>query len=135
MDKPLAKKTVNALITDAEVSSGAGKLADAAGVGAVGAMLAGLKMAMGGLWVGGTASLYDTRLVFQPNAMNRTMHAGDCSAEVPLAEITDIQVRKALATNIIDLVTDDQVLSIRCYGAEGFANAIRAQQASVARAA
>ena len=128
MSTEIAKKTVNALITDAEVGFGAKFLVSATGLDVTETVLKGFKKAMGGLWVGGTATLYETKIAFRPNAMNKAVHAGDYSVEIPLDDVSDIQVRFGFVTKIIDIVTADGKLSIRCFGAPDFAAKIREQQ-------
>ena len=127
MSTEIARKTVNALITDAEMSFGARFLVSATGLDVTEAVLKGFKKAMGGLWVGGTATLYETKIAFRPNAMNKAVHAGDYSIEIPLDNVTEVQVRFGFVTKIIDIATADGKLSIRCFGAPDFAAKIREQ--------
>ncbi|MCA9175735.1 MAG: hypothetical protein KDB14_14720 [Planctomycetales bacterium] len=133
MSAEVARKTVNALIADAEMGFGAKFLVSATGLDATEAVVNGFKKAMGGLWVGGIAILYETKIAFRPNALNRAMHAGDYSVEIPLDEVSDIQVRFGFVTKIIDLVTAEGKLSIRCFGAPSFAQRIREQQSQSKR--
>ena len=63
-----------------------------------------------------------------PNAPNRSVHDGDYSVEIPLSDVSDVQVRFGSITKIIDLVTDHGKLSLRCFGAEAFAAKIRERQ-------
>lgn len=128
MSNEIARKTVNALITDAEIGFGAKFIIGATGLDVTETALKGFRKAMGGLWVGGTATLYDTKIAFRPNALNRAVHAGDYSVEIPLDEVSDVVVRFGFFTKIIDIVTTDGKLSIRCYGARNFAAKIREQQ-------
>ena len=127
MSTEIARKTVNALITDAEMSFGARFLVSATGLDVTETVLKGFKKAMGGLWVGGTATLYETKIAFRPNAMNKAVHAGDYSVEIPLDDVTEVQVRFGFVTKIIDIATADGKLSIRCFGAPDFAAKIREQ--------
>jgi hypothetical protein len=131
MDTPIAQKPVNALIADAEMGFGARFLLSATTHGVTEIVLNGFKRVMGGLWVGGTATLHETKLGFRPNALNQLIHAGDYSVEIPLHEISDIQVRFGFITKIIDIVTPHGKLSIRCFGAEVFANRILTQKNSI----
>lgn len=128
MNSPIAEKTVNALITDAEMGFAAKFLVNNTGLGVTETVLKGFKKAMGGLWVGGKATLYETRIAFRPNALNLAVHAGDYSVEILLSDVSDVQVRFGFVTKIIDIVTDHGKLSIRCYGAEAFAAKIRERQ-------
>ena len=124
-ETPIAEKSVNALIADAEIGFFAKYLMSATSGDSTERVLEVFKKEMGGLWVGGTAALYEKKLRFRPNAMNQAVHAGDYSLEIPLHEISEIKVRSGLLTNIIDIVTAKGVLSIRCFGAEDFAKMIR----------
>lgn len=47
------------------------------------------------------------------NALNRAVHAGDYSIEIPLVDATDAQVRYGFVTKISDIVTSEGKLSIR----------------------
>ncbi len=131
METPIAQKTVSALVADAEMGFGARFLLSATSHGVTEIVLKGFKQVMGGLWVGGTATLHETKLGFRPNALNHFIHAGDYSVEIPLQEISDIQVRFGFLTKIIDIVMPHGKLSIRCFGAEDFANTIRTQKNSI----
>lgn len=84
MNTQIVKKTVNALITDAEVGFGVKFLVNAAGLDVTETVLMGFKKAMGGLWVGGTATLYETKIAFCPNALNRAIHAGKLGSGLDL---------------------------------------------------
>lgn len=86
-----------------------------------------LRSVFGGLWVGGTASLYETRLVFRPNRLNRAAHADDEAVEIALDSVADVRVRSGFLTDIIDVATEEEGLTIRCYGADRFARRIRSQ--------
>lgn len=83
----------------------------------------------GGLWIGGTAILRERSLQFQPNALNAGMHEGRTSFVLVLDRLRSIAVRRALATSIITLDTDDPDLpsiELRCWDARGFAARIEA---------
>jgi hypothetical protein len=86
-----------------------------------------LRSMFGGLWVGGTAQLYETKLVFRPNSLNRTAHADDATTEIELDLVTSVRVRGGLLTKIIDIAAGPDGLTIRCFGAEAFADRIREQ--------
>src|SRR5262245_52560912 len=125
MTAPIANKTVNALIKNAEIAFGVRYCLNATGLHITGTVIDGLKKVMGGLWVGGTATLYATEVTFRPNALNTAIHAGDYSIAIPLADVSDVQVRFGFVTRIIDVITADGTLSIRCFGASRFADMIR----------
>jgi len=86
-----------------------------------------LRSMFGGLWVGGSAQLYETKLVFRPNSVNRAAHADDATTEIELYAVTDVRVRGGFLTKIIDIATGEDGLTIRCFGAEAFADRIREQ--------
>jgi hypothetical protein len=91
-------------------------------------MVGACKFVMGGLWVGGDADLFEDKLCFRPNKMNRFLHGSSIDNEIviQLSEIKDIRVRPGLVTMIIDIATiDGTVLSIRCWDAQEFAQEIR----------
>ena len=129
MDAQIEKKMVNALVSDAEIGFIAKFAMEMTNTKITETVLKQFKKAMGGLWVGGNAILYEAKLHFQPNAMNRMVHAGDYSLEIPLSEITEVDVCFGMVTKIIDIVTAHGKFSIRCYGANKFANTIRNQVA------
>jgi hypothetical protein len=44
--------------------------------------------------------------------------------DVPLSQISAVRLRKAFVTNIVDVDTPEGTYSLRCWGAQGFAEAI-----------
>eukprot|EP00903_Cladosiphon_okamuranus_P003288 g3286.t1 len=123
----IARKLANALIKDAEIGDRAQTLLGPGGrVGA-----SAMKKLMGGLWVGGTAYLTSDALEFHPNGFNRVVHKDPDSLSVvlPLRGITGVETRFGVATQIIDIKTAIGTLSIRCFGAPGFARKIEAARA------
>ena len=80
--------------------------------------------ASSGLWVGGTVTLGDSRLVFEPNLMNRLFLSKDVSFAVGLDQVRSVRVEPARFTRIIVLNTDQGERRVRCYDAEGFAATI-----------
>ncbi len=129
MSAQIEKKTVNALVPDAEMGFIAKYVMEMTDTKITETVLEQFKKAMGGLWVGGDAILYETKLNFRPNTLNRMVHSGDYSLEIPLPEITGVDVRFGILTRIIDILTDHGKFSMRCYGAEKFADIIRNQVA------
>jgi hypothetical protein len=87
--------------------------------------LARIKRYYGGLWVGGTARLTQTHLVFEPNAANVAMHESDTSFAVPLKAITRATLEPGYFTKIIALETPERTFRIRCYGAAEFLETIK----------
>ncbi|MFN3211803.1 MAG: hypothetical protein ACE37M_01745 [Henriciella sp.] len=127
MSKPenvIAKKMVNALMKDAEIGDRAQRFMGAGGRLGTNAM----KKLMGGLWVGGTAYLTEDAVEFHPNGFNRALHQDPDSLSVvlPLRSITSVETRFGIGTQIIDVKTAIGTLSVRCYGAPGFAKKIEA---------
>ena len=127
MSKPknvIAKKLVNALMKDAEIGDRTQRFMGAGGRLGTNAM----KKLMGGLWVGGTAYLTEDAVEFHPNGLNRALHQDPDSLSVvlPLRSITSVETRFGIGTQIIDVKTAIGTLSIRCYGAPGFAKKIEA---------
>ncbi len=57
--------------------------------------------------------------------MRRAARAGDCARSAPSAAVDRVDVREALITKIIDLVTADGVSSLRRHGANDVARAKR----------
>ena len=127
MTKPenvIAKKMANALMKDAEVSDRTNTLLGPGGRLGTNAV----KKLMGGLWVGGTVYLTSDAIEFHPNGLNRAVHKDPDSLSVvlPLRGITSVETRFGIATQIIDIKTAIGTLSVRCYGAAGFAKKINA---------
>ncbi len=121
-DNVIAKKLVNALMKDAEVGERTQTLLGPGGRLGTNAV----KKLMGGLWVGGTAYLTEDAVEFHPNILNRALHADPDSMSVvlPLRSITSVETRYGIGTKIIDVKTAIGTLSVRCYGAVGFAKKI-----------
>ena len=113
--KYIDKRIANALIPKAQAKGLMGGL-----TGAV------AKQTMGGLWVGGNAWLTAKEISFEPNGLNRRFHLNpdELSATVRLAEVTAVNWRKGLFTSIIDIETEDERLTLRCYKSKTFAKAI-----------
>ena len=121
-DNVIARKMANALMKDAEMGDRASALLGAGGRLGTNAV----KNLMGGLWVGGTTYLTTDAVEFHPNGLNRALHKDPDSMSVvlPLRSITSVETRFGIGTKIIDLKTAIGTLSVRCYGAEGFARKI-----------
>lgn len=126
-DNVIAKKLANALMKDAEIAEGAQKMLGAGGRLGTTA----IKKLMGGLWVGGTAYLTEDAVEFHPNILNRALHSDPdaMSVVLPLRGITSVETRFGIGTQIIDIKTAIGTLSVRCYGASGFAKKIEAARA------
>ena len=122
-DNVIARKLANALMKDAEIGDRTQMVLGPGGRLGTSAV----KKLMGGLWVGGTAYLTSDAVEFHPNGLNRAMHKDPESLSVvlPLRSITGVETRFGIATQIIDIKTAIGTLSIRCYGAKGFADKIK----------
>jgi hypothetical protein len=118
----IASKLANALIESAELSP-AMKAVPHSGV--VTGVLGGFRKYYGGLWVGGKATLTNSQLSFEPNAMNRLAQTGELSVVVPLYEIKGVTLQNAFLTNIIVIRTKKSTLRLRCFGAADFMQKIR----------
>ena len=129
MDKQIEKKRINAFVSDAEIGSFMRFVLEITDTTVTETVINKFKEVMGGLWVGGNAILYETKLYFRPNAVNQLFHADDYSLEIPLTEIKEVNIRFGMVTKIIDLVTEHGKFSMRCYGAKKFADTIRNQVA------
>lgn len=124
----IARKMANALMKDAEITDRAQSLLGPGGRLGTNAV----KKLMGGLWVGGTAYLTEDAVEFHPNGLNRMVHKDpdSLSVVIPLRGITSVETRFGIATQIIDIKTAIGTLSVRCYGAPGFAKKIEAARSA-----
>lgn len=138
--KLIAKKFANALIGDAAPKEGiltalawtqgtfdirTGKMADTSlGLPTTKGLMKIFSKQMGGLWIGGTLSLYEDSLHFEANAMNKMLQTGAMSVDIPLASIVRASSRFGFVTGIIDILwTKDSMQylnSFRCYGSKAF---------------
>jgi hypothetical protein len=127
MDRVLVTRVANALVEDAELSSGvAGGLESfVPGGDSVQKVLAAFRAAYGGLWVGGRATLTPSSLTFHPNAVNRAVQTGTLDIVVPVTAITNVEVQGGVLTKIIAIRTPGAVVKIRCFGARDLADQIR----------
>lgn len=121
-DNVIAQKMANALMKDAEIGDRTQMMLGPGGRLGTNAV----KKLMGGLWVGGTVYLTEDAVEFHPNGLNRAIHSNPESLSVvlPLRGITGVETRFGLATQIIDIKTAIGTLSVRCYGAQAFAEQI-----------
>lgn len=123
----IARKLANALMKDAEIGD-----TTALALGPGGRLgTAAVKKLMGGLWVGGTVYLTEDAVEFHPNGLNRAVHKDPDSLSVvlPLRGVTSVEVRQGILTPIIDINTAIGTLSVRCFGAKGFAEKIETVRA------
>lgn len=83
-----------------------------------------------GLWVGGRVTITRTEYHFHPNAMNRVAHTGTIDFVVPLVDITDVSTKWGVVSSLVIVQAAGQELRIRCFGARGFADRLRAAVAA-----
>jgi hypothetical protein len=111
----VATRVANALIDDARVNGGEG-----VAIGLV-------RRSYGGLWVGGRATLTTEAIRFRPNGVNRAVQTGTLEFEIPLTQITSVEVLPGVLTRIIEIRTAGSVAKIRCFRADVFAAQIADQ--------
>ncbi len=118
-DAIVMSKMANALFAEAQTAIGDN-------FGAIESAVEQQRRAHGGLWVGGKAELSATWLRFAPNALNKVAHVGGAGLtfDIPLTQVRSVRLRKAFVTNIVDVDTPQGVYSMRCWGAQAFAQAI-----------
>ena len=90
------------------------------------------KRRQGGLWVGGKAVLSPSALKFSPNGMNEAIHSNPerLNWTIPINEISGVEVRSGLISDIVDIQCRSGRLSLRCFKATAFAAKIeQARQA------
>jgi hypothetical protein len=117
----LASKMANALFAEAQSA-----ISDT--YGAIRGATEQQRAIHGGLWVGGKAVLTTAALRFAPNGLNKAVHVGGDALvfDVPLSRVTAVRMRKAFVTNIVDIDTPEGTYSLRCWGAQAFAEALDA---------
>jgi len=72
-----------------------------------------------GLWIGGTIFISETAIFFKGNAINAKINAGNKLADLILLEdITSVEFKKAVVTNIISVTSDKGLIVFRCFGAK-----------------
>jgi len=95
-------------------------------LGVSGSMFDKFKKRWGGLWVGGDLSLFDDRLTFSANPLNRALQNGDLSREVILKTVTNVEWRSGFVMGIIDVAHAGGQFTFRCYGSRSFAAMVEA---------
>ena len=71
-------------------------------------------------------TLTESALEFSPNSMNRNVTKGQLDVRVPLKEITSVTVAFGVVTKIIAIESPAVTFKVRCYGADKFAEQIKA---------
>jgi hypothetical protein len=120
-DQVITSRVANALIANAAVSS-----VPLPHKTVVKGVLEAFKQGHGGLWVGGRVTLTESALEFAPNAMNRSVTRGELDVRIPLTDITAVTVEFGVVTKIIAIESPARTFRVRCYGADKFAERIRA---------
>jgi hypothetical protein len=116
----VAKRAANALLADAEA-----RLPPLTPWGhQTEATLDRFKAAHRGLWVGGRATLTEESLSFHPNSVNRGLHSGRLDFEIPLPDITSVEVLSAFVSSVIVIRTAGSDVRIRCFRAQDFGRQI-----------
>lgn len=136
--KVLETRIANALFGDARISQKAlaalsvvsrqGGPGAALGMASIQPTLDAFARFYGGLWVGGRVTLSERVLTFEPNAINRAIHENGDSLrlDLPLRQIDMVRTRFGFISGIVDIVTDERIFSLRCFGAKRFAARIDA---------
>ena len=81
-----------------------------------------MEQRQGGLWVGGTLSVYESGVSFEPNGVNRALQEGELTSELSWPEVLDIKVRRGVLTNIIELSHTGGAQAFRCFAAKRVAS-------------
>jgi hypothetical protein len=71
---------------------------------------------------GGTLSVCDSGVSFEPNGLNQALQEGKLTSELSWPEILDIKVRPGFLTNIIELSHANGVQAFRCFAAQRVAD-------------
>lgn len=126
-EEAVTTKLCNALIDSAEPSVAFHLIPLPAGVAAAAGSRAGFELArhaFGGTWVGGRVTLTNLRIIFEPNALNTFLQNGISAIALPLEALTGVQTRWGFLTSIVEIEAGKASLSIRCFGAKQFAQAV-----------
>ena len=99
----------------------------------VNSLLFGFKLAYGGLWVGGRVTLTESNLEFSPNRVNHAAHKELHDISIPLKAVTSVSMKTGVVTKIIVIESSQLTFKVRCYGAENFAEQIRAASSGLQR--
>jgi len=126
-ERIIAVKLCNACFPKVELSDTATAITETVGV-ARSTRRAIDFVAKRGYWVGGSVTLTDQRIVFVPNALNSALQDGNLKLEIRLTDVTDVRVRFGILTKIIEIVSPQLTLTVRCFGATSFAGKIDAQR-------
>ncbi len=120
-DNVIVEKSVSALLDDVKMAR-LSKLM----LGMDGQISAALsKKLVGGTWMQGKVFLTREALIFHPSRLNGPFvkNFDELKFELPLVEIETVRERLGMVGPMLDLVTADETLTIRCLGA----NKLKAQ--------
>lgn len=134
-DRLIVRKAANALIADARLRPLVDFAMKVDTLGASTLMFESYRAKYGGLWVGGNFYLYENRIVFEPNFLNKVIQNGNLSVTIMLSDVTDVAWKYGgIITSIVDVTHSGVVSSFRCFGSKGVAQNIE-KAASAAGAA
>ncbi len=71
-------------------------------------------------------TLTESTLEFSPNSLNRSVNTGQLDVRIPLQDVTAVTVESGMITKIITIESSARAFKVRCYGAENFAEQIKA---------
>lgn len=113
----LEKKAANALFQEVGLTPRASARLQSSAPGVLGW----LRKRQGGLWVGGTLSLFDDSVRFSPNDLNKLIQTGDLSFILPWSAISAVVWRPGILTGIVELTHGERVEAVRCFGSRSLA--------------
>jgi hypothetical protein len=130
-DRLVTHKLVNALVPTAQPGAAMQEMLDSVTFGFRNPALDWLRSKMRGLWVGGDLYIFEDRLKFEPNALNRAAHAGDVSVEIRLSDVSAVRWRPGVLTSIVDVQHHTSTTSFRCFGSKALAADIERTRAGL----
>jgi hypothetical protein len=110
---PLLKVVANLLLDDVTLSA-----LGSSALGPGNIAIDELKRAQGGLWVGGTFSIYEDAVGFEANALNSVFQDGTLAVLTPLSDITEVTVTRSLIFKTLKIRLHDTTLAVKCYRPE-----------------
>lgn len=112
----ICKRVASALIGGVRANPWAAAVLGWGTLGLANLFLRGLDTLQGGLWVGGTLSVYSEGVSFEPNVFNRAVQDGALKTELRWSEVSGIKRRFGLLTSIIELSHLQGTQAFRCFG-------------------
>jgi len=120
-DRLICKKVANALVLGVRLKPWVSFLLAWQTLGVVNTRLRASEKRQGGLWVGGTLSVYEGGVSFEPNHLNRAVQEGELVSELEWSEVLGINIRFGIMTHIIELSHAHGAQAFRCFGAKRLA--------------